>query len=413
MNIDELRISSFLRFGYFCDYTKHCAPIDFSRIDKKLYEQVSWDDLVVLGVEKLDETFTDLWQEHREHVVPLSGGLDSRLILGALLERLPAEQIRTYTFGIPGSYDFDIANSIAKDYGTQHLPISLNNMSYSEADELAAAKRTDSQVILFHHPPFDQLDQQFPGALTWSGYVGDVVGGSYLNRVPSDTPGTAQVGHLRNRVVVTSVNLSRFEDHEFLECMDELTIDPELLTYDEQVLFNEAAPKFTAPLVLFPGYDFVAPFINTPWMDFILSVPNRFRLDQKLMFEIGRRAFPRLFNLPSKNRLGHTFDTPDIVLTGTFWLNRIRKAGHQFFPGINWPNFQYNDFNEAIRSNPSLRQLVRESIDDLRGRGICDWVDFDGIWRRHDWRIRNHGDALIILASLELNLKAKEMANLE
>ena len=103
----------------------------------------------------------------------------------------------------------------------------------------------------------------------------------------------------------------------------------------------------------------------------------------------------------------------DIVLTGTFWLNRIRKAGHQFIPSINWPNSQYNDFNEAIRVNSSLRHLVRESIDDLRGRGICDWVDFDGIWRRHDWRIRNHGDALIILASLELNLKAKEMGNRE
>ena len=343
------------------------------------------------------------------HVLPLSGGLDSRLILGALLEHVSADQLHTFTYGISRSYDYEISNRIAEITGTRHLSIPLDAHDYSVGEELRAAKRTDCQGVLFHHPPLDTLDRLYPRALFWSGYVGDAVAGSYLKLKPSSTPREAALDHLRNRVLVKSMRLHRCTDEEFLREMRQSYIDPSLLTYDEQMLFNEAATKFTAPLILFSGYQFVTPLINTPWMDFMLSVPNRFRIGQKLMIEIGRRAFPGLFKLPSTNRLGHTFNTPDYIVKSTFWLNRVRKVLHQFCPVVNWPNFQYNDFNEGARSNASLRRLLKESINDLRHRGVCDWVDFDGIWRRHDWRIRNHGDALIVLASLDIVLKASEM----
>lgn len=408
MNREELRIDSFLRFGYFCDYEEQHAPIDFSSIDKKLYEKEAWEDLIILGAEKLTETFSGLWQEGREHVLPLSGGLDSRLIFAALLKHINAEQLQTFTFGAPGSYDYEIGNAIAAKFGTRHHPISLGRETYSLETELLAAKRTDYQGVLFHHPPLDMLDQNYPDGLFWSGYVGDAVAGSYLEAQPSATLREAQMLHLRHRVLVKSTRLHRCADRDFLACMRQDHIDPEMLTLDEQVLFNEAAPKFTAPLVLFSGYEFVTPFINTPWMDFMLSVPNRYRFRQELMIEISRRTFPRLFNLPSRNRLGHTFDSRDFVVKGTFWLNRVRKAVHQFFPRVNSPNFQYSDFDEGVRSDSNLRRVVEESIENLRYRGICDWIDFDGIWRRHDRRIRNHGDALIVLASLELILKARE-----
>jgi hypothetical protein len=37
------------------------------------------------------------------HILPLSGGCDSRAILGGLLENLPKSQIVTVTYGIPGT----------------------------------------------------------------------------------------------------------------------------------------------------------------------------------------------------------------------------------------------------------------------------------------------------------------------
>ena len=413
MNHDELHILFFLRFGYFCDYEVQRAPIDFSKITKGMYEGASREDLLCLGVEKLQETFTELWQEGREHVLPLSGGLDSRLILGALLEHTDAERLQTFTFGVAGSYDYEIGKAIAKKLGTQHLPIPLGDGAYSLEEELSAARRTDCQGLLFHHPPLGRLDRLYRGALFWSGYVGDAVAGSHLQMQPSATLLEAQPRHLRNRVFVRSTRLHRCAEHEFLVGMREASIDPELLTLDEQVLFNEAVPKFTAPLVLFHGYDFVTPLINTPWMNFMLSVPNSYRFGGKLMIDIGRRAYPEIFGLPSKNLLGHGFDTPDSLVRATFWMNRVRKLAHQFVPSVNYPCFQYNDFNEGIRNDPSLRRIVKGAIERLRLRGVCDWVDFDGIWKRHDWRLCNHGDALIVLASLEIVLEAREQKEKE
>ena len=77
-----------------------------------------------------------------------------------------------------------------------------------------------------------------------------------------------------------------------------------------------------------------------------------------------------------------------------------------------WPNALYNDFNEGLRSSPDLRDLVRDAVDGLRRRGLCDWVDYDGLWKRHDRRTHDHADALIILASLELVLESREQAGL-
>ena len=261
---------------------------------------------------------------------------------------------------------------------------------------------------MFHHPPLDLLDREYPGALFWSGFVGDAIAGSHLRQTPSRTLDAARIEYLKRRVMVRSVRLNRCEDTDFIAEMNDLHIDPASLTYDEQVLFGEGVPKFTAPLVLFDGYEFVTPFINSPWMHFMLSAPNRYRLGQKLMINVACNAFPSLFSVPTTNRLGHCLDTSRARVSATFWLNRARKLLHLWFPRVKWPNFQYNDFNEALRVNVAFRRLIKQCVLDLRDRGVCDWVDFDRIWRRHDRRLQNHGDALVALASLELVLRAME-----
>jgi hypothetical protein len=409
MSNEELRIQSFLRLGYFIDFQGPVPPVDPSHIEREPYLTMPQEDLVRVGVARLRESFESLAATGGNHVVPLSGGLDSRLILSALLEQVNVGHVRTYTYGIPGSYDFEIGCGVAQYMGTDHTAIPLDQQEYAPDDLLHTAQRTGCQGILFHHPPLRELDRRFGGARFWSGFGGDAVAGDFLYDPPSATLDQARRVHLARRHIVRSVRLWNRSADELLSHMSSPFTDPNLITLDEQVHFGEAMSKFTAPLVLFQGYRWVTPLINTPWMDFMLSVPNRYRRGKSLMIEIGRRAFPKLFNLPSKNRLGHTFDTPDLRVRGTFWINRARKLAHQFIPSVNWPNFQYRDFHEGIRKDHSLRQVVRDSIEDLRRRGICDWVDFDGIWRRHDRRIRNHGDALIVLASLELVLKAREM----
>ena len=48
------------------------------------------------------------------------------------------------------------------------------------------------------------------------------------------------------------------------------------------------------------------------------------------------------------------------------------------------------------------------NLERLKARHIVDWIDIDRLVERHDRRIRNHGDALCTLVSLELVLRAGE-----
>jgi len=410
MNDDDIQLDSFLRLGYFIDFAEDIRPIDFSRIDRAAYTSASRAELVEIGIAKLNETFDSLYSPGSQNVVPLSGGLDSRLILAALVERVEAGQLYTYTFGVPGSYDYELGCQVAKHVGTRHTALPIPSFTYHEDELLEVARRTWCQAVLFHHPPVRELDRRYQGATIWSGYVGDAVAGSHLHAPRSPTLQAAKRLHLRNRTFVRSVRLHRCGDEDLLARMGGGRLPEERLSWDEQVLFDEAVRKFTAPLVLSQGFNYCTPLINSPWMDFMLSVPDPMRLGESLMIEIGRRAYPDAFRLPSKNRLGHTFQTPDVVVKATFWTNRLRKVAHRFFPSILWPHVLYNDFNEALRTSPDLRAIVQRCLADLRRRKVCDWVDFDGIWGRHERRWGNHGDALIVLASLDLVLRAKESA---
>ncbi len=406
--LSAIDIDSFLRLGYFIGFQHRPFPISFDRIDKTRYLDATRQELVRTGITALRESFERDYSHGDLGVVPLSGGLDSRMVLCALLELTDAKRIETFTYGIPGSYDFEIGCLVAQHAGTRHTPIPLDKVSWDEDELVETAKRERCQAVLFYNQPLHLIEKLYGGALFWSGFVGDAVAGSHLHDPPSKTLKEAKRTHLKERTFVRSTRLHRCSDDQYFDHLGGGRLDPEELTWDEQVLFEEAIPKFTVAHILWEGFRYRTPFINSAWMDFMFSVPNDYRLGQQLMIDIGRAAFPGLFDLPSTNGLGHGFDTPDAVVKATFWLNRARKLAHQFLPWVNYPLIQYNDFNEGIRSDPSLRRVVRGSIEDLRKRGTCDWVDFDGIWRRHDRRIRNHGDALIVLASLELIFKARE-----
>ena len=95
-----------------CDFES-----DFGRgVDNK-----SW--WISEGVKALKKTFTDeiaSTNQNTNHIVLLSGGMDSRTILGGLLENLPKYRIIAVTYGIPGAWDFEFAKLITQKFGVRH-----------------------------------------------------------------------------------------------------------------------------------------------------------------------------------------------------------------------------------------------------------------------------------------------------
>jgi len=144
----------------------------------------------------------------------------------------------------------------------------------------------------------------------------------------------------------------------------------------------------------------------------MVSTPRRYRVGQYLYKEILKTAYPKLFSLPVKNNLGLPLGAPK-------WRRRFRRlnsyyraARGRLFPRIGYrvnPGLNYIDFARGLRDRNDLKNVVYENIQDLKRRGIVDWIDVETIWHRHQRLQSNHADALTLLASLEINLKAREL----
>ena len=53
-----------------------------------------------------------------------------------------------------------------------------------------------------------------------------------------------------------------------------------------------------------------------------------------------------------------------------------------------------------------MKKIFYENIIDLKQRKTVDWIDIDGIWRNQIGKKADHADALLVLASFEIHLKA-------
>jgi Asparagine synthase len=401
----DARIQSYLKLGYFIDYERNDCPIDFSRVDPAKWRHATEEQLLDEATNALRTTFAQLFDAKDEHVIPLSGGLDSRLILAALAELTEAKNLHTVTFGVPGSYDYDFGCQVAKHAGTRHTAIAIDGFTYDIDDLVERGRRMHAQVSMFFAAPLWQMERLFGRSVIWSGYVGDAIAGSHLYRDPSPTFEAAKRRYLKRRVIVRSGPLHRASDDDLLQYVSEGDLAPSILTYDEQVLFAEGVRKFTTPIVLMDGFTYRTPFINSPWMDFMMSVPAPLRYDEALLLKLTERIYPKLFALPTKMFYGVGPMLRRERVLATRAINKLKRFGKRRLPFLGYPPALYNDFDERFRDSPDLMRIARACLDGLERRGIVDWLDLNALWKRHQDRSVNVGDALAILSSLEINLQ--------
>lgn len=405
--VSNININSFLLLGYFIEYNNDKYKLDYSSIDKTKYLNYSEEELIDIGIKKFLGVINENFIPGRKHVVPLSGGLDSRAILGGLLEFTEAKNIYTYTFGTSGTYDYDIGNLVAKKIGTNHVSFPLAEYQYNMDEMIDIAKRVDFQTILFHHPPVWEVDKQFSDGIIWSGYVGDAVVGGHLKKHPSRTLSEAKKRYLNSRAVVKSINLTNCDLTYFFDYFSCQCVDMNNLSLDEQILFDEGCQKIAAPHVLMKGYKYLTPFINNSWMDFMLSIDNKYRFNQYLYKKIILKTFPKLFSLKIKSNYGLPLNASNSLIFLNKVITKSKRICNRYNPLFNNPHLNYIDFDNAIRTRTDLRKIVYENIMELKSRKIVEWINIDEIWKHHINQQANHGIALIALTSLEIILIAQ------
>jgi hypothetical protein len=398
-------INTFLKFGYYLNYKNPCINFDYSNIDKTRYSSYSEYDLITEGSKILMSTISKRFSSHNTHVVPISGGLDSRVILAGLLENTEAKNIRTYTFGSPGTLDYDIGNFVAKELGTNHISFSLENQSYNTEDLIKFSDRFDNQTVLFHHPPINSLQEYYGDSLHWSGFMGGELAGAHLSDRTYTSIEDAFDGFIKKNTFVKSIDLNspNYEANDIYKFLEYSKKFSDRLTMYENIDFNNRQLKYIAPHILLKGMNYSLPFLDEDWFNFILSVDNRYRENQYLYKKILLELFPHEFSLKTKTNHGASLDASKFRI----FMTRVKSKIESVYSRRN-VNINYVDFAREIRENYTLHQTVRENLHNLSERRLLEWIDIKRIFEEHINKNVNYADAILVLCSLEIHLKANE-----
>lgn len=413
------KINAFLRYGYLPQGggTISSFPFDvdiLSDSQSSELENYSEAQLIESGSNLLHNALTTVQEfGDKTHIVPLSGGLDSRAILGGLLESELQGEIVTITFGSPSSFDYKIGNTVGRSVDVKHRNINLTEIKITREKLLEIAKTVPNWTFLFDAFYNRIINKEFgKDCIYWVGFMGDPLAGSHLDKKPTSSFNEAKLKFdQKNRLPkVDTYTQNEYNPHRLLP--ENPLVDARELSYLEQLDFSIRQTQYIKPTIIASGYEYRTPFLDEDWIQFILSVPRSYRKNQYLYNKILINLWPDLFSLPTETNYGLPLTASKYQVTVKKLINAGISRGRSYLPWLPWPPKQginYIDFDEAIRSRDDYQSVVRSCLIELDQREVVEWVDIDSLWRTHQSGKQNLAYPLLLLTALELNLKAEEL----
>ncbi len=341
---------------------------------------LSLDDVADKMAEELRASVQENTKHNSKVTLPLSGGLDSRALLGALLET--GKPIASYTFGNSDQCpDVHYAKELARQTGIPHQTIDVDgsyllkwldygvhvtggmmSCNHYHITSLLDSLGTDSEVVL------DGLggDAFTGGHLAWK---------MALTRKPQIAMEAlvakrATGWHLPDRRsrLFTSDFLanSDYESHAALQShFDGLGHSPPWVGCHRFDL-EERQRRFIqmGPHLLRPRVEVRAPFYAPGLLDFLQRVPLKYLLEQRAYIHMQATHFPSLARIPDAAR-GLPLSTPQSLRFGKrvadFALRKVSGVLGTAYGSANqsptdYPNWYRTDLRELV-----AQVLVEES----------------------------------------------------
>lgn len=412
-------ICDFLYFGFIPRFFNKYFDI-YHNLQEKDYgyginREESTEYYIKRGIRELNHIFDHAFESinpESKHLILLSGGLDSRAILGGLLKRVDVQQIQTVTFGTPGTWDFEIGKRVADYVGVKHFALDLTNPDWKWDQEglNETAKRMKHPVQLFDSYVNQKVPELFgEDYVYWVGFLGGTSTQPYHGSKSWDE---AKASFVKGKKFVRTIKItpSSYNPEESLPLKS--LCNPETLSFDDQLHFLRQN-ILTRNILFRKNYHYLTPFYNIDWIFFFSKLPPEFRIDYWLYKEILKTEYPKLFSLSVKNCFGYPLNTPLFLTYPRRAILKIQRITYAEFPKLYWgidPNVNYIDFNEGLRVRNDLKELVSKNIQDLIKRDLITWIDIENIWNLHQRRKENYADALLILTALEFHMKLEESA---
>jgi hypothetical protein len=147
----------------------------------ELLETPAWEGISLdQSADRLGETLDEVVGEYGSVlkgplVVPISGGMDSRTILG-FAQRAGIRDIHTYSYGHRHTYDVRLGGRIARTAGVPHHYLYLSNSYIRDfIEEDIAVTEGEASAHSFHNSILKQVLTS--DSVLWSGFIGDALSG--------------------------------------------------------------------------------------------------------------------------------------------------------------------------------------------------------------------------------------------
>jgi hypothetical protein len=412
-SVSELALADFLTVGHFLDdrvfydRVKLLPPATIAVWEgEKLVAQPYWDYQLPLAgaASKADDDALDEYARLLRAavarraapgiVLPLSGGLDSRVLAGFLHEEAPGLDVPTVTVGHEHANDVRFARQLAAKLGYQHTfaPVGPGYIAdYAEAGVTAldGAGICSTFWILAANEEFERAG----AATAWCGFLGGPLSGGNLPRgVGPRTPpelalarmwrskfarycSEAELARLLKPGVYAAVRGEAFAavQRAFIAAATDDALNRCLYVElrEQQRRFNSAYRELFG-LSCRP----VEPYVDNDVVDFALELPKQAMVDQRLYRRMVVRHLPALAQVP-QSKTGAPVDASRLRYRSRLLAGRARAELAARLPDLAGP---LHDTKAYVHYDEWVRAGSRRFIEDaLRPEYLEDLLDVDAV----------------------------------
>ena len=379
-----------LYFGYNPSCENFRLPDQISDTAQKESLSGSSEKLIQAGKEALRRSVANELESvpsDTDHIVPLSSGLDSRIILSLLLERseIQNDQIQTVSFGTRGTWDFEIGQQVAKKAGVSNRALDLNSSDFDwSVDSIRNyANDLDTPARIFEGYVNSKIVEPFADdSVVWSGFMGDPTVGGHYPAKPSENWRDAVQYFIQFNEFTPQLCPDEFSPEAILP--DESFISQNFLTFEEQLDFAVRQQCFIRPLVIPEPERYCTPFMQEEWLSFALNLPPEHRRNRRLFKSLVLDLDPELFSIATDANRGLPLNAGNIAQ----YIQRVRlltkrKLPEQLGGNSVSPHTNYLNFASAFREDGELKDTAKELISEFEKREVANWFSPRKIWEEH------------------------------
>jgi hypothetical protein len=335
--------------------------------------EAGWDDLVDEVHELSRKAIADVLKTHPRWILPLSAGLDSRLIAGVGAEI--GADIHTYAWGEAESTDVIYSRQIAKTLGFpwKHIQLGRDFLEcYTPlwADMFGSSMHFHGMYQMYF---LDMLQNEPAGPLV-SGFLGDQLSG--MNPIQCDNGYTIYKNPWYLHWDAEEVrNLLKFPVEDALQeiaeevAREDKTLPGTRFFKDFYFAIRSRQRLFTSFQANLASYwrGVATPFVNRAYARFSMSLPRAVLENRKLLADVFRRYYGKLAAIPG------TYASEPFIRTGRYIL-RHRIVQHLPAPLHHGPFAGFDDIP------------LRLDIDCIQATGKeALWPLFDSLQELSQW----------------------------